>query len=212
MYLKTISGEASLGAGREVLLGEELARSIGAEAGSTVRIMTIRTSEEGRIIPRLSSFTVRGIVSSGYRELDALWCIMTLEECERIFPESTSSHLIVKIDDPYIGADAAASELYQRLGQGYGIYTWKSLQRSQYNSYESTRQILLFIMALIVLVAAVNVSSATSMLAIERQRDIAVLKAGGALERVSHGPYGIHCRPWRRPYHWFQCKRAFARH
>jgi lipoprotein-releasing system permease protein len=35
-------------------------------------------------------------------------------------------------------------------------------------------------MALIVLVAAVNVSSATSMLAIERQRDIAVLKTAGA--------------------------------
>jgi lipoprotein-releasing system permease protein len=35
-------------------------------------------------------------------------------------------------------------------------------------------------MALIVIVAAVNVSSATSMLVIERQRDIAVLKAAGA--------------------------------
>jgi lipoprotein-releasing system permease protein len=186
-YLETIAGEARLDSGREVLLGEELARSIGAEAGGSVRIMTIRTSQEGRFIPRLSLFTVRGIVSSGYRELDALWCIMTLEEGERIFPESTSSHLIVKIDDPYNGADAAASELYQRLGQGYGIYTWKSLQRSQYNSYESTRQILLFIMALIVLVAAVNVSSATSMLAIERRRDIAVLKAGGAKASFTSG-------------------------
>jgi lipoprotein-releasing system permease protein len=39
---------------------------------------------------------------------------------------------------------------------------------------------LLFIMAILVLVAAINVSSATSMLAIERQRDIAVLKTGGA--------------------------------
>jgi lipoprotein-releasing system permease protein len=52
--------------------------------------------------------------------------------------------------------------------------------RSQYSSYVSTRQLLLFIMALVVIVAAVNVSSATSMLVIERQRDIAVLKAQGA--------------------------------
>ncbi|GBU26091.1 lipoprotein releasing system permease [Fibrobacteria bacterium R8-3-H12] len=35
-------------------------------------------------------------------------------------------------------------------------------------------------MALIVIVAAVNVSSATSMLVIERQRDIAILKISGA--------------------------------
>jgi lipoprotein-releasing system permease protein len=51
---------------------------------------------------------------------------------------------------------------------------------SQYRSYESTRQLLLFIMALIVIVAAVNVSSATSMLVIERRQDIAVLKVTGA--------------------------------
>jgi lipoprotein-releasing system permease protein len=70
--------------------------------------------------------------------------------------------------------------LYDKLGAGSAVYTWKELQISQYSSYESTRQLLLFIMALIVLVAAVNVSSATSMLAIERQRDIAVLKASGA--------------------------------
>jgi lipoprotein-releasing system permease protein len=44
---------------------------------------------------------------------------------------------------------------------------------------------LLFIMALIVMVAAVNVSSATSMLVIERQRDIAVLKAAGARPGVT---------------------------
>ncbi|GMO52558.1 MAG: hypothetical protein Ta2G_10570 [Termitinemataceae bacterium] len=50
----------------------------------------------------------------------------------------------------------------------FGVYTWKDIQRSQYSSYESTRQLLLLIMALIVLIAAVNVSSATSMLVIER--------------------------------------------
>jgi len=112
---------------------------------------------------------------------------MTLEEGERILPETAVSYLMLKIDDPYNGADKAAEVLYQSLGPGYGVYTWKSLQRSQYNSYESTRQILLFIMALIVLVAAVNVSSATSMLAFERQRDIAVLKASGAEASFTSG-------------------------
>ena len=179
-FMQTISGESRLGSGREVLLGQELAESIGAEAGSALRIMTFRTSPDGRFIPRLSSFTVTGIVSSGYRELDSLWCIMSLENGREILPESASSYLVAKIDDPYRNAESMAIELYNRLGPGYSIFTWKSLQRSQYYSYESTRQMLLFIMALIILVAAVNVSSATSMLAIDRRRDIAVLKTGGA--------------------------------
>jgi len=179
-FLTVISGEAALGSGREVLLGEELASSIGASPGSTIRIMTVRTGNDGRIIPGLASFTVRGIVSSGYRELDSLWCIMSFEEGMKILPDTTPVYLTVKISDPYTGADAAADHLYNVLEPSFGVYTWKSLQRSQYNSYESTRQLLLFIMALIVLIAAVNVSSATSMLAIERRHDIAILKTGGA--------------------------------
>jgi len=179
-FLQTISGDGRLGSGREVLLGEELARLTGVQAGGTVRIMTISTGPGGRLIPRVTSFTVRGIVSSGYRELDSLWCIMNFEEGIKILPVTTPVYLMLKINDPYTGADRTAEVLSQKLGPGYGIYTWKSLQSAQYSSYESTRQLLLFIMALIVVVASVNVSSATSMLAIERRRDIAVLKTGGA--------------------------------
>ena len=185
-YLKVLSGEGKPETDRDVLLGEELARSIGASAGSTVRIMTIRTTE-GRYMPRVTAFTVRGIVSSGYRELDSLWCIMTADAGKQVLQDSGGAYLMLKIDDPYNGAASAARALYRLLGSGYGVYTWKTLQLSQYSSYESTRQMLLFIMALIVLVAAVNVSSATSMLVIERQRDIAVLKASGARPSFTSG-------------------------
>jgi lipoprotein-releasing system permease protein len=179
-YLKTIAGSSRPETDRDVLLGEELAQKLGLEPGSSVRIMTLRLTSDGRSVPRVTVFRVRGIISSGYRELDSLWCIMTLEAGRQILQYSASTSLMLKIDDPYGGADSMAFSLFELLGPGYGIYTWKTLQHSQYSSYESTRQLLLFIMALIVLVAAVNVSSATSMLAIERQRDIAVLKATGA--------------------------------
>ena len=180
-FLQTISGSAQLAGPGDLILGEALAENLGAAVGDTLRVMTLRTSDSGNVVPRLFPFTVSGIVSSGYRELDSLWCIVDYQAGKRILaPEFSSSYLMAKIDDPYRGADNAAAAMYERLGGGYGIYTWKELQRSQYSSYESTRQLLLFIMALIVIVAAVNVSSATSMLAIERRRDIAVLKAFGA--------------------------------
>lgn len=185
-YLRTIAGEARIESNREVLLGEALAASVGAEVGKNIRIMTLRLTEGDTTIPQTTLFTVRGIISSGYRELDSLWCVMSYEAGKEIIPEKiASSYLIVKIMDPYQDADTLARLLNYTLGLDYSVYTWKELQRSQYSSYESTRQLLLFIMALIVLVAAVNVSSATSMLAIERQRDIAVLKAAGASPRAT---------------------------
>ena len=186
-FLNVISGEGKPGSDRELLLGEQLARSIGAEVGSSVRIMTFSLSDAGRPLPRVSSFTVGGIVSSGYRELDALWTIITLEAGRQALPHSSRAHLMLKIDDPYEGAGPFADFLSDFLGPGYGVHTWQTLQFHQYSSYQSTRQLLLFIMALIVLVAAVNVSSATTMLVIERQREIAILKTSGARPSFTSG-------------------------
>ena len=180
-YLEVIAGNSSLEAENELLLGMSLAETLNAEPGSTVRLMTIKVTEDGRNIPRVTIFTVKGIISSGYRELDSLWCIMNYEAgLNLLSPELYRSFLIVKVNDPYKTIGKTAEQIMALTGMTYGVYTWKELQQSLYRSFESTRQILLFIMALLVLVAAVNVSSATSMMVIERQRDIAVLKTGGA--------------------------------
>lgn len=162
---------------RDIILGQTLSQNIGVQAGDTVRLMTIRINEAGRFSPMMASFTVRGIISCGYNELDAFWCIINKEGARRI--STSSSNFIVKIEDPYNKADEYKWKINLALGSGFNTYTWKELLHSQYSSYQTTRQLLLFIMALIVVVAAINVSSATSMLVLERQRDIAILKVCG---------------------------------
>ncbi|MDR2072649.1 MAG: FtsX-like permease family protein [Spirochaetaceae bacterium] len=180
-FLEVTAGTAALESDRELLLGRGLAETLGVEPGSPVRLMTVRANTDKRNLPRVTIFTVKGIISSGYRELDSLWCIMTYQAGQELLsPELYRSFLTVKIGDPYGGAGEAASRIGLSAGPGYMVYTWMELQQALYRSFESTRQMLLFIMALLVLVAAVSVSSATSMLVIERQRDIAVLKTGGS--------------------------------
>jgi len=185
-FLKIIDGIHKPETERDIVIGVTLAENIGAAVGDTVRLMTVRSGDgsnpaAGGFSPRMASFTVRGIMSCGYNELDALWCIINDEGGNRVFSNGQySSSLIVKINDPYNNADNFLYSLYDVLGTGYSYYTWKDLLRSQYSAYETSRQLLLFIMALIVVVAAVNVSSATSMLVLERHRDIAILKISGA--------------------------------
>jgi lipoprotein-releasing system permease protein len=189
VYLNTVAGSPQPQSDQDVVLGQSLAEEIGAAVGDTVRIMTIR-GMDGRPVPRIAAFTVAGIVSSGYRELDALWCITARGGGDRILDGTTGRpRLIVKIDRPYDTARTMVISLQRILGPPYAVYTWGDLHQAQYRSYESTRQLLLFIMALIVVVAAVNVSSATSMLVIERRRDIAVLKAAGASPRGTGGVF-----------------------
>jgi lipoprotein-releasing system permease protein len=60
------------------------------------------------------------------------------------------------------------------------VYGWYQLEKASYKSFQTTRALLLFIMALIVVVAAVNVSSSLVMVVLEKTREIAMLKAMGA--------------------------------
>jgi len=181
-YLSAISGEARFESSNDILIGAELAKAAGAQAGEKLRIMTLNSGADGNALPRSALFNVRGIVSSGYHEIDSMWCLMNIEAGKKFFT-GADGFFLVKVDDPYAAADEIAADFNREFNPLYSAWTWKLLQSSQYKSYQSTKQMLLFIMALIILVAAVNVSSATSMLVIERERDILILKSFGASPR-----------------------------
>jgi lipoprotein-releasing system permease protein len=179
-YLTVIGGSGVFESDSDVLIGSVLAATTGAEAGKRIRVMTLHTDEDGRALPRTELFTVRGIVSSGYHEIDSMWCLISFAAGKKLFDkEYSDSFLVVKVDDPWTKSNSIAMRINRIINNQFRAYTWKQVQPAQYSSYETTRQLLLFIMALIVLIAAVNVSSATSMLVIEREHDIAVLKTYG---------------------------------
>jgi len=180
-YLSVLSGDLHLPDSRSCLIGTKVADAIGAKPGDTIRLMTVRTTDTGTMIPRITALKVSGIISSGYRELDALWCFIPYDLGRTILASDASrSFLVIKTDNPYNGLENTKDQIQEQLGDAVGIYSWKELQATQFQSFESTRQILLFIMAIIVVVAAVNVASATSMLVVERRREIAILKSYGA--------------------------------
>jgi len=87
------------------------------------------------------------------------------------------------VEDPFRGLDRHLSRL--RLPEQAQVYSWYQLEKASYKSFQTTRALLLFIMVLIVAVAAVNVSSSLVMVVLEKTPEIAMLKAMGA------GPWGI---------------------
>ena len=75
--------------------------------------------------------------------------------------------------------DAVRYGLMRSAPEGFNVLSWDELNRGQFQTFNTTRTLLLFIMFLIVLVATVNVSSAVVMLVMERRRDTAILKSTG---------------------------------
>jgi lipoprotein-releasing system permease protein len=82
-------------------------------------------------------------------------------------------------DESEVSESPILSDIREIIDQNWRVYSWFDLERSQYMSFITTRNLLLFIMVLIVLVAAVNISAAMIMLVLEKQEEIAMLKALG---------------------------------
>lgn len=167
-----------------VVIGKKMAEDLELAAGDTLRIITTRTAGD-KITPKLSSFRIVAVVSSGYQELDQFWVFIPLEAAyASLSMESATYNVMVET------ADAFSPELVaiqRRLTDSFGryanVYRWDQIHTAEFENFSSTKVMLVFVMMLIVLVATVNISSAIVMLVMERQKEIAILKSLGASPR-----------------------------
>lgn len=171
--------------GKNAVIGEKVASVLSLHAGDTIRIITTNKSDGKTITPRLSSFKISAIVSSGYQELDALWVFIPIEAAfEFVSRANGSFSLTIQTENAF------SSNLYKIRKEIDGIlspkaltYTWSEINEAQLENFSSTKMLLVFVMSLIVLVASINISSALVMLIMERRREIAILKSTGGTSR-----------------------------
>jgi lipoprotein-releasing system permease protein len=179
--LTVISGVPNLSGATDAIIGSKLARDIGIDSGDTFRLLTMRTSPSGKNIPKFTTFKVRGVVSSGYQELDALWVFIPFETgCSILDAASSRTFISIQTGNAFESLEPLQHEISRFVPDGFYVHSWKELNRSQFQSFNTTRILLLFIMLLIVLIASVNVSSALVMMVMERRKEIAILKSMGA--------------------------------
>ena len=180
-YIEFDSGKWNLDTPDSILLGREAARRLNAGVGDEIRVLTARRINDGRYAPRVSRFTVRGVFTSGYQDLDRTWAFIPLDTGWSILsPESSRTFIGGKFSNPDEGMEDNLLLLSSSLPDRWMVYDWRELNRYLLSNLENTRNILLFIMALIILVAVFNVMSSLIMLTLERKREIGILKCTGS--------------------------------
>lgn len=173
------SGEPVLG-GKKAVIGQKMAETLEVETGDTFRIITIKNNN-GKMSPKLTSFTVSAVVSSGYQELDELWIFVSLEDAYKNLSLSSATYnIMLQAQDSYTSELARLQyNTKQFVGKVANIYRWDQIHAAEFENFSSTKVMLIFVMMMIVLVACVNVSSAIVMLVMERKKEIAILKSIG---------------------------------
>ena len=164
-----------------ILLGKEIAFSIGASVGDVVTILTSssRLSPMG-LVPRMKKYLVSGLFSTGLYEFDSTTALISLSSAQALFKlEERINHLQIKIADIF-SAPEVAEELRRVLPPTTYVTTWMELNRSLFSALKLEKNIMFLTITLIVLVAALNIIATLILMVMEKTRDIGVLMAIGA--------------------------------
>jgi lipoprotein-releasing system permease protein len=167
-----------------ILLGKELAFSIGASVGDVVTILTSssRLSPLG-LIPKTKRFQVSGLFSTGLYEFDSTTALISLRSAQKFFGlEDKINHLQIKIADIF-RATELAEQMRLVLPPTTYVTTWMELNRSLFSALKLEKNIMFLTITLIVLVAALNIIATLILMVMEKTRDIGILMAIGAPSR-----------------------------
>lgn len=164
---------------KSALIGKGIADKLKLKPGDTIRLITTQ-KYDNKILPKMTPFKVRAVISSGYQELDSLWVFISIDDAIKILtPENSTSYVMAETENPFENLVYMQEKIEEALDYYLLTYRWDELNKNQYENFSSTKVLLIFIMFLIVLIASVNISSCLVMLSMERRKEIAILKSFG---------------------------------
>jgi lipoprotein-releasing system permease protein len=163
-----------------IVLGNELATSLGVSVGDSVELTTLagKLSPLG-ILPAIRRLRVVGIFSLGLSEFDSLYGLVSLDVAKRLLDKQQLDFIQLHVDNIYT-APAIARAVNARLGDQYIAQDWGQMNKSLFSALTLEKFAVSLAIGLIVLVAALNIVASLILLVIEKHRDIGILKTMGA--------------------------------
>ena len=162
-----------------VVLGAELATRLGLDVGDTADIISTQSTFSSSNSNR-RRVRVAGISRSGLFEYDSTWIYVSLDTIAAFTGDANAASVVsVQVADIY-NVKQTAGQIRQKLGDAYLVVDWQDANRPLFTALTLERRIGTIIIALIVLIAALNITTTLILLVMERRRDIAILSAMGA--------------------------------
>ncbi|PIF36116.1 lipoprotein-releasing system permease protein [Delftia sp. 60] len=163
-----------------VVLGVELARSLGVRQGDMVTLIAPggQVTPAG-VVPRLKQMHVAGTFDSGHYEYDSALVMMHYEDAQRLFRLEGPTGIRLKLKDLH-EAPRVAMELAHTITDRLLIRDWTQQNRTWFAAVQLEKRMMFIILTLIVAVAAFNLVSTLVMTVTDKRADIAILRTLGA--------------------------------
>lgn len=170
--------------GRGIAIGSGVARELGVDVGDTIRLISpdgVRTAFGTS--PRVNAYEVVYVFTAGRWDIDRTRIYMPLAEAQAFFNrEGAADEIEVMVADPE-AVERYAPALVAAMGAERTLmWTWRDASGSFLQALEVEDNVMFVILAILVLIAAMNIVSGLIMLVKNKGRDIAILRTIGLTE------------------------------
>lgn len=167
--------------GTAIIIGQRLADDAGISVGDTVSILYAdKTRHQGRTI-RFKTYdvSVLGFIKTGIDDFDSTIVLCSFELLERLFPDIGIKEINLKLSP-----DAHEQDTFSHIKERFdlGVYSWKERYPAIISALKLEKYVCFIVLALISLVASINIIALIFMIITNKRSDIAILRALGALE------------------------------
>lgn len=174
---------ASLLQNNQILIGSELAASLGVTVGDEIELLHADTQDIHRhtVTLEATKAVISGLFKTGIDECDSALIVTSFDFLNTLFPESGPTQLNIKLH-PTCNEQRIIQKLAQELK--LDIFSWQHLYPAIVSALTLEKYAMFFILILIMLVASMNIISLLFMQITQKKADIAILKAMGTSHTI----------------------------
>lgn len=164
--------------GQHILIGSQAAASLQVTVGDTVHLIYIaeQPNNNRSINLEKKATVIGGIFKTGIDEIDSGLAFCSAKLYNEMFCPIGVDQINIKIA-PNIDETRLTKKLHDRFG--LDVYSWKDLYPALVSALKLEKYVMFIILALITLVASMNMISLLFMQIIQKRGDIAILKTMG---------------------------------
>jgi lipoprotein-releasing system permease protein len=173
-----------------ILIGSELAASLGATVGDTLTLISPFGGPQTPLgpAPRLARFRVAGIYRSSFFQYDEVYTYVNLAAAQDFRRVGDVVDGIEVRTTDYYRSQAVGRAIQAALGFPFYTRDWKEFFPAFFQALKSERIMMFVLLTMIMVVAAFSIVATLVMMIMEKESDIAILKAMGAqddaIERI----------------------------
>jgi lipoprotein-releasing system permease protein len=168
--------------GQGVAIGRRLADQLSLRAGDNITLVAPGGAVTSKgIAPRIKPYKVAAVFSIDMSEYDSVMVFLPLAEAQAYFKRADDvSAIEIFIEASPDRVDEFRRPVADAAGRPVFLVDWRRRTSAFFAALQVERNVMFLILALIVLVAALNIISGLIMLVKDKGHDIAILRTMGA--------------------------------